>query len=300
MASRAHHIESSIVDKTQSVLSDYLMLVKPGLSSMVVFTAIASFLVASELVFTWGQLLVLGVGGFFVTGASNTLNQVLEKDFDALMTRTKNRPVTAGRISVSHATLFGGMLCLLGVSALAMFNVWASFLGMFAFVTYAFVYTPMKRHSRAAVFVGAIAGAMPMSIGVVAFTGSITWLALILFAVQFAWQYPHFWAIGYLGHEDYNKAGFKFIPMNGDKPCKSIAYSSIAYSAFLVAIAVILVMMNFIGLFSGVAMAILGGVYLWYAFLFKKDFDLNSAKKLMFSSLLYIPVAMMILLIDKI
>ena len=300
LRSRVQHIDHSVGSKTYSVFADYLMLVKPGLTSMVVFTAIASFLVASGLSFSWMQLMVLGVGGFCVAGASNTLNQVLEKDFDSQMKRTMNRPVTTGRISVSHATLFGGLLCLIGVTALSTFNVWASFLGMLAFVTYAFIYTPMKRHSRAAVLVGAIAGAMPMAIGVVAFTGSITWLALILFAVQFAWQYPHFWAIGYLGHEDYNKAGFRFVPMEGDKPCKSIAYSSIAFCLVLIVLAGILFYMNYLSLVGGIAMAILGAVYLWYAILFERQFDLNSAKKLMFSSLLYIPVVMMILLIDKI
>jgi protoheme IX farnesyltransferase len=296
---KVQHIDHSIEDKTYSVLSDYLMLVKPGLTSMVVFTAIASFLVASELAFSWTQLLVLGVGGFCVAGASNTLNQVLEKDYDSLMKRTMNRPVTMGRISTSHGTLFGGLLCLVGVTTLSTFNVWAGFLGMFAFVAYAFVYTPLKRHSRAAVLVGAIAGAMPMAIGVVAFTGTLTWLAVILFAIQFAWQYPHFWAIGFLGHEDYNKAGFKFVPMKGDKPCKSVAYSSIAYCVVLIAIAGLLVYINYLSMIAGIAMAILGGVYLWYALVFEKEFDLNSAKNLMFSSLLYIPVVMMILIIDK-
>jgi len=296
----SQHITQSVEDKAHNVLSDYLMLVKPGLTSMVVFTAIASFLVASELTFNWAQLVILGIGGFCVAGASNTLNQVLEKDYDSLMKRTKNRPVTTGRISTSHATLFGGLLCLLGVTALSTFNVWAAFLGMFAFVTYAFVYTPMKRHSRAAVFVGAIAGAMPMSIGVVAFTGTLTWLAVLLFVVQFTWQYPHFWAIGYLGHEDYNKAGFRFVPMDGDKPCRSIAYSSIAFCLLLIIVAGVLVYFKFLSLIAGIAMGVLGAVYLKYAIHFERQFDLDSAKKLMFSSLLYIPVVMMILLIDKI
>lgn len=284
---------------TEGKVYDYLMLVKPGLTSMVVFTAVASYLVASHLVFEWIQLIILGIGGFCVAGASNTLNQVLEKDYDPLMKRTMNRPIARGRISTSHATLFAGLLCLIGVTALSTFNVWAAFLGMLAFVTYAFVYTPLKRHSRAAVMVGAIAGAMPMAIGVVAFSGGITWLAILLFALQFAWQYPHFWAIGYLGHVDYNKAGFGFVPMVGNRPCQSIAISSIVYCLVLLAIGGVMWVSGLIGWIVALLMSGLGLVYLWYAIQFRIQFDMLSAKRLMFSSLLYIPLVMLILLIDK-
>ena len=275
------------------------MLVKIRLTSLVVFTAIASFLIASGLEFTWMQLSLLALGGFCVAGASNTMNQVLEKDFDIQMKRTMNRPVAAGRMTGSHAILFAGAMCLIGVTALATFNVWASFLGMLAFVTYAFVYTPLKRHSRAAVLVGAIVGAMPMAIGVVAFSNGLTPLALALFMIQFAWQYPHFWAIGYLGHEDYNKAGFKFVPMQDNAPCKSIGTSSIVFAIALLAISGIMFATGMVGIIAAVAMAILALIYTYYAIGFYNQFDMLSARKLMFSSLLYIPLVMFILLIDK-
>lgn len=281
-------------------IGDYLMLIKMRLTSLVVFTALASYLIASGLSFTGVDLLLLAIGGFGVAGASNALNQVLEKDYDILMTRTKDRPIASGRMTMSHGVMFAGFLCMLGITALAVFNVLTAFLGMLAFVTYAFIYTPLKRYSSAAVFVGAIAGAMPMLIGVVAFTGSMTWLAIALFAIQFAWQYPHFWAIGFLGFEDYKNAGFKFVPTSEGQADHVIATSSIAYAVVLVAIGVVMGVLGLIGVIASVMMVVLGLVYLWYAIKFYKAFDMTSAKKLMFSSLLYIPIVMLVLIIDKI
>jgi len=171
---------------------------------------------------------------------------------------------------------------------------------MLAFVTYAFVYTPLKRYSSAAVFVGAIAGAMPMMIGVVAYTGAITWLALALFAIQFAWQYPHFWAIGYLGFEDYRKAGFMFIPQEEGEIDRSIGRSSIIYAAILICIPIAMTVVGMLGMIAGMVMIALGVVYTYFAGQFWYRFDLKSAKALMFSSLIYIPVVMLLLIIDKI
>ena len=281
-------------------VGDYLMLIKMRLTSLVVFTALASYLIASGLSFTGIDLLLLAIGGFGVAGASNALNQVLEKDYDILMTRTKGRPIASGRMTMSHGVMFAGFLCMLGITALAVFNVLTAFLGMLAFVTYAFIYTPLKRYSSAAVFVGAIAGAMPMLIGVVAFTGTMTWLAIALFAIQFAWQYPHFWAIGFLGFEDYKNAGFKFVPTSEGQADHGIATSSIAYAAVLIAIGIVMGVQGLIGMIATVLMVVLGLTYLWYAIKFYKEFDMASAKKLMFSSLLYIPIVMLVLIIDKI
>ena len=246
-------------------VGDYLMLIKMKLTSLVVFTALASYLIASGLSFTGIDLLLLAIGGFGVAGASNALNQVLEKDYDILMTRTKDRPIASGRMTMSHGVMFAGFLCMMGITALAVFNVLTAFLGMLAFVTYAFIYTPLKRYSSAAVFVGAIAGAMPMLIGVVAFTGSMTWLAIALFAIQFAWQYPHFWAIGFLGFEDYKNAGFKFVPTSGGKADHGIAISSIAYAVALIAIGVVMGIQGMIGVMATVLMVVLGFSYLYYA-----------------------------------
>ena len=169
-----------------NVLADGFELIKFRLTSVVVFSSLASYVIASNNGFDIRALMLLCIGGFGVAGASNALNQVLEKDYDRLMRRTKNRPVTAGRMTMSTAVLIAGFLCLIGVTALAFFNLVTALLGMLAFILYAFVYTPLKRYSSIAVLIGAIAGAMPMAIGVVAFAGSLTYLALFLFAIQFA------------------------------------------------------------------------------------------------------------------
>ena len=284
----------------RNTVGDYLMLIKMRLTSLVVFTAIASYLIASDLSFSLPHVILLGIGGFCVAGASNALNQVLEKDYDVLMKRTRERPVATGRMTMSHAVMFAGLLCMTGVTALAVFNVLAAFLGMLAFITYAFVYTPLKRYSSAAVFVGAVAGAMPMMIGVVAWTGSITWLAIALFVVQFAWQYPHFWAIGFLGFQDYKNAGFQFVPSKGGSIDPIIGVSSIIYSGILVVLSIMMIYLQLVGIAAGVIMTLLGATYFIFACKFYRNFDMTSAKKLMFSSLVYIPLVMFILLIDKI
>ena len=171
-----------------NLLSDFGLLVKFRLSMLVVITSIGAFYISSGLDVTFLQVLTLGLGGFLITAASNIINQVLEKDFDALMDRTANRPLVQNKMSSSTAVLLGGIFCLTGITLLGMFNPVASFFGMFAFVLYAFVYTPLKRYSRVAVFVGAIAGAMPMLIGSVAFFGGLTELGICLFLLQFAWH----------------------------------------------------------------------------------------------------------------
>lgn len=284
----------------RDTVGDYLVLIKMRLTSLVVFTAIASYLIASDLNFSGVHLLLLAIGGFGVAGASNALNQVLEKDYDILMKRTQDRPVASGRMTMSHAVMFAGLLCLLGITALAVFNVLTAFLGMLAFMTYAFVYTPLKRYSSAAVFVGAVAGAMPMMIGVVAWTGTITWLALALFIIQFAWQYPHFWAIGFLGFQDYKKAGFNFVPSKNGHADRIIGVSAMMYSLVLIVLSVMMMYLSLVGILAGIVMTLLGVSYLIYAVRFYQDFDMISARKLMFSSLIYIPLVMFVLIIDKI
>ena len=191
---------------------DILELVKFKLTSVVVITSALSYLVVSQFyTFDWFILGMLTLGGFLVASAANAMNEVLEKDFDILMERTKNRPVATGRMKVSDAVMISGLLCLAGIVCLALINPITSFLGMISFVSYAFIYTPLKRYSTLAVPVGAVPGALPVLIGATACSGEITILGLVLFAIQFLWQFPHFWAIGYLGFEDYKKAGYKLV-----------------------------------------------------------------------------------------
>jgi len=170
---------------------------------------------------------------------------------------------------------------------------------MFAFVLYAFVYTPLKRYSQVAVFVGAIAGAMPMFIGSVAFYGGLTELGICLFLIQLAWQFPHFWSIAFLSFEDYDRAGFKFIPKDEEEHIdRSVATSSIAYAVVLVAIAAYMFLTNTIGLFGLVALLLVCGSYLLYSIQFYRLYNAGSAKKLMLSSFAFIPMVLIILIID--
>ena len=200
--------------KTYSKSQDYKMLVKFKLTLMVVMTSGLAYLIAAGGAVDIVTLLLLTVGGFFVSGAANGINQVLEKDYDALMERTKDRPLPSERMKSSEAVLFSGLSLVLGTLCLGLINPLTAFVGMCSFVLYAFVYTPLKRYSTLSVAIGAIPGALPVLIGVVAFEGTFTTLALTLFLVQFLWQFPHFWAIAYLSFDDYDKAGYKLLPLS--------------------------------------------------------------------------------------
>ena len=206
-------ITNNIV-KTYSKSQDYKMLVKFKLTLMVVMTSGLAYLIAAGGAVDIVTLLLLTVGGFFVSGAANGINQVLEKDYDALMERTKDRPLPSERMKSSEAVLFSGLSLVLGTLCLGLINPLTAFVGMCSFVLYAFVYTPLKRYSTLSVAIGAIPGALPVLIGVVAFEGTFTTLALTLFLVQFLWQFPHFWAIAYLSFDDYDKAGYKLLPLS--------------------------------------------------------------------------------------
>ena len=209
-----------------SKVRDYILLVKLRLSLVVVVSSILGYMVVANGNGNWVDLLLLAAGGFLVTSAANALNQVLEKDFDILMTRTANRPVATGRMKASEAVMFAGLSCLLGIVVLATFNPLTALLGMLSLIIYAFVYTPLKRYSTLAVAVGAIPGALPVMIGATAFSGTLTLFAFCLFAIQFLWQFPHFWSIGYLGFDDYKKAGYKLLPERMGQIDRNLGISS--------------------------------------------------------------------------
>lgn len=277
-------------------VNDYLQLVKFRLSLTVVFSAVMAFLIASGGDFLWRQMLFLGLGGFLITGAANTLNQVLEREYDKLMKRTADRPLAAGRMSVSEAVLFAGFSSFSGILLMALFNPWVPLLGMLSLVSYAFVYTPMKRFTPLAVLVGAIPGALPMAIGVVAAQGELSMLAVALFGLQFFWQFPHFWAIAWLGHEDYTRAGFHLLPSR--QLDSQVGRQALIYALLLLPI--IGLMWGF-GLTGLVAAILLGGATLFYAFRawgLYRQCDRVSARQLMFASLLYLPAALAILSVD--
>ncbi|MBX2926276.1 MAG: heme o synthase [Saprospiraceae bacterium] len=280
-------------------VQDYVVLVKFRLSATVVFSSVMAFLIGAFGSVNGWAVLTLALGGFLVTGAANALNQVLEKDYDRLMKRTADRPLAAGRMKVSEAVMAAGFMCLAGITLLALFNPWTAFLGMVALVSYAFVYTPLKRISPIAVTVGAIPGALPTMIGCVAAQGEITALAWSLFLIQFLWQFPHFWSIGFLGFEDYRKAGYQLMP-GIDAPDRGAARQALGYSLLLLLAGALPYVLGATGVVSLVVVSALGLGYVFLSWRFVKRHDRKSALGLMFYSFAYIPFTLLALFADKI
>lgn len=262
---------------------------KVRLSLTVVMSSVLGLLLASNGNFRLLDLVLLAVGGFLITAAANTMNQVLEKDFDRLMSRTADRPLAAGRMKVADAVLFGGLACMIGVIILATFNPLTAVLGVLSFILYSYVYTPLKRYSPAAVAVGAIPGALPVLIGCTAAEGHLSWLAVCLFFIQFFWQFPHFWSIGYLGFEDYKKAGFKLIPENNGIIDRSIGLNGMVYIALIIPAIYGLFRMEYISLVSLIIGMITTSAFFYMAYKFDKNFDRKSALQLMLFSFFFIP-----------
>lgn len=259
---------------------------------MVVFSSILGYLIAANGQGSFLAGILLGIGGLLVTFAANALNQVLEKDFDILMTRTANRPVATGRMKSSEAVMFAGLSCLFGISILALFNPITALLGMISLIIYSFVYTPLKRYSTLAVAVGAIPGALPVMIGFTAFDGTITMMAISLFAVQFLWQFPHFWSIGFLGYEDYKKAGYKLLPERDNGIDRNLGISSMFYAALIIPLVLFIYIRLDVSLFSTISVCVLSCVYIYLSYNFHKKFERSSALALMFYSFFYLPLVL--------
>lgn len=296
MASRAKSISGNSINIVSQKLKDYAQLVKFRLTATVVFSAVMAYLIAASGEIAWLEVVILSIGGFLVTGSANALNQVLEREFDTKMKRTADRPVATGRMKVSEAVMSAGIMGLAGITFLAVFNPWTSFFGMIALLSYAFVYTPLKRVSPIAIPVGALPGALPAMIGCVAAQGELTTLAFTFFALQFLWQFPHFAAIGWLGFEDYKKAGFRFVTGQS----KSAGIYSMVYALLLVPIGLMPFIIGMTGLTSAIIVSVLAVGYAWFGWnLFQKN-NRKAALALMFSSFFYLPLTLIILFIDKI
>lgn len=288
-------------------LRAYAQLTKPRLSFMVVFSAIFGFLMSPELVgvgqvaFGWipTDLLLIATGGFLVTGASNTLNQIFEAQYDKLMPRTAGRPIPQGVLSTTEALIFGLAAGIGGVLILGMaFNLVTALMGIIALLLYAFVYTPLKRIGSISVIVGAFPGAMPPLIGFAAASGYIGPVAIVLFIIQFLWQFPHFWAIAWVADADYRKAGFKMLPSKMGKSSFT-ATIILMYTALMVPVVFLPWVMDMTGILS-LSVLILGGVmFTFYAWKLLKKLEDKAALKLMFFSFLYLPLVQISLLVDK-
>lgn len=306
--------EKSIIANSNSFVlatkvKDYFQLIKFTLSFMVVFSTVVSFLIApNELHYVRSKVvsvLLLFVGGMLITGSANAINQVLEKNTDALMKRTAKRPVASGRMSTNEATLFAILTGVIGVFILAYwFNYESAFVGLFSLLLYGFVYTPLKKVNSVAVLVGAIPGALPCLIGWVAATGEFSIGGWVLFGIQFLWQFPHFWAIAWLAHEDYTTAGFKLLP--GDKgPTKFTALQCIIYSALMIPFGLLPYFTGIVdtGTRGLITTGILFVCNMWMVYvsiLLFVSMDLKSARKVMFSSYFYLMIVLLALFVGRV
>lgn len=275
-------------------LADYAQLVKVNLTLVVVFSAAMGYVIASKGDFVLINFLILVFGGFLTTSSGNALNQVLEKDFDIHMTRTANRPVASGRMKSSEAVMFAGIACLIGISLLASFNPLTGLLGMLSLIIYSFIYTPLKRYSTLAVPVGAVPGALPVMIGFTAFENGISMLALSLFVIQFLWQFPHFWAIGFNSYGEYQKAGYKLLPEVHGSIDRNLGLTSFFYSLLIFPVIVFIYLRLDGSLIGFVLMLLISVIYSLLSFDFHLKFNRPSALKLMFYSFLFLPATLFI------
>ena len=284
----------------QAIFSDFKQLTKVGLSLSVVFSSVAGYLLAIDVV-NYFTLFLLAIGGFFMVGASNAFNQIIEKDTDAIMKRTQNRPLPTGRMSVNVALTIAILFTILGLSILYSINPKTALFGAISIFLYTSVYTPLKPVTPLSVFVGAIPGAIPFMLGWVAATNHFGLEAGFLFMIQFFWQFPHFWAIGWLQDEEYKKAGFNMLPM-GEKD-KGAVKQIIFYTIImiLVSIAPVLKLSGafYIHPITAVIVALLGIYMLYFAFKLHKSEENIDARKLMLSSVLYITAVQIIYVVDK-
>jgi protoheme IX farnesyltransferase len=287
-----------------SKVKDYFQLIKFTLSFMVVFSTVVSFLIApNEQFYVRNKItsvLLLFVAGMLITGSANAINQVLEKNSDALMKRTAKRPVASGRMSVGEAGTFAAIAGALGVFMMwKYFNFQSAMVGLFSLFLYGFIYTPLKKVNSISVLVGAIPGALPCLIGWVAATDDFSTGGWILFGIQFLWQFPHFWAIAWLAHKDYEAAGFKLLP--ADKgPTKFTAMQSIIYSALMIPMGLL---PYYTGISGMVSMWILLACNLWMVYvsiLLFMRMDPKSARRVMFSSYFYLMIVLLALFANRV
>lgn len=290
--------DESTVEKSTiaSRIKDVAILTKLRLSVLVVVSAIACFFFAGGSMGPDFWFMVLG--GFLITGASNGFNQVIERDLDKHMTRTQNRPLPAGRMSVTEAIILASAFGILGALLLFQINWFAGVLGVLAMVLYAALYTPLKPITPWAVFVGAFPGAIPPMIGVVAVDGKFSLLAGTMFLIQFVWQFPHFWAIAWFKDDDYAKAGFSLLPLKSRKS-KQSAFLVMLYAAIMVPVGVL---PWFFDWTSDVTLIVGTMAGLWFflvAYRFYLHLDDRLAKKLMFASFVYLPLMQFLYVFDK-
>jgi protoheme IX farnesyltransferase len=289
-----------VISPAKQKLRDYFQLMKFTLSFTVVFSSVVCYLLAPGISFDWVSVLLLFVAGMLITGSANAINQVVEKDTDALMKRTSTRPIAAGRMSADEGWTFALMAGTIGVFAMGYYFNWLSAgISAFSLFLYAFVYTPLKKKHSIAVLIGGIPGALPCLIGWVAGTGELSIGGWILFSIQFFWQFPHFWAIAWVAYNDYSKAGFKLLPDKGG-PTKYAAVQALLYSVILVPLGVFPYFWGMTGMVSLVIVALANVFMILQCVRLFREMDVKAARRVMFSSYIYLPIVLLALLADKI
>jgi heme o synthase len=284
-----------------SKLRDYMLLIKFNLSFMVVFSAVISYLLAPRIVeYDIRMLLLLFTAGMLVTGSANAINQVMEKDTDSMMKRTAKRPVASGRMSSGEAWAFAIAAGVIGVGMLAyFFNGLSAVIAAFSLFMYAWIYTPLKKVSSISVLVGAVPGALPCLIGWAAGNDDLSAGGWALFAIQFFWQFPHFWAIAWLAHKDYSSAGFRMLPSD-EGTNRYTAIQAIIYSLLLIPAGVMPWFLEMSGLVSLVIVFLANLFMVFQCVRLYREMTPQSARRVMFSSYIYLPVVLFALLADKV
>ena len=286
--------------KQSSLFSQTLILIKHRLSFSVVFSSVCSYLIAFD-VFSLTTFLLLVTGGFFVVGSSNGFNQIIERRRDALMTRTSSRPLPSGVMTVNQALIICSFLSLLGLTMLFVINFRTAIFGLISMIIYLALYTPLKPVTPLSVFFGAIPGAIPFMLGWVAVTDRFSIETGILFMIQFFWQFPHFWAIGWVSHDDYKNAGFKMLPSG--KRDNATAFQIVFYTIWMIIVST-LPYFSFtgklsIGIYSLILILLSGSLMLYQALKLMRYKDKQNAIRLMYASIFYLSFIQIIFVIDK-
>jgi heme o synthase len=281
-------------------LSDYRLLTKFSLSFMVAFSAVISYLLAPKVVqYDWSMIILLFAGGLLVTGSANAVNEIAERDTDAMMKRTANRPLASGRMSVEEAWTAATIMLIAGILILwYYFNVLSAVIALASWFVYAFMYTPLKKVSSVSVLVGAVPGALPCLIGWAAGNDDVSAGGWVLFAIQFFWQFPHFWAIAWVAHKDYSNAGFKLMP-SVEGPTKYSAIQSVIYSLVLIPVGMLPYSVGMSGVISFWVVLAANLVMVWQSVRLFREMEKKAARRVMFSSYFYLPIVLLALLADK-
>lgn len=292
------HIEQ-ILNHSVIKIRAFLELMKLRLSLLVAFSSGIGYMLAVGNI-DWFNFMLFFLGGILISSSAVTINQILEKDLDKLMKRTMDRPLPSGKISVQEASIFAILTMITGAGLLFYFtNPLTVILSLISLIIYGFIYTPLKKVGPVAVFVGAIPGALPPLLGWVAATGGIQYEALILFGIQFIWQFPHFWAIAWIADEDYKNAGFKLLPSGGGKDLNT-AFQIMIYTLFLLPLGLLPAKFGITGINSAFIATVCGVLFLSQTFLLMKNGSRKSALKIMYGSFLYLPIVQIAFVLDKI